>query len=183
MGELRPDRRQEHTVQLSNRVHLSSTQTTYRRCKGQAEKNGEIPQVNQTCNVVGNANEHGLVIGESTFGGVPQLGQQPDAIVDHGSLICLALQRSTTAREAIAVMNDLMDTCECASSGESFSIADRIGEVWLMEVIGRGDTYGKKGAVWVAHRIPDGCVSAHANQARIATFPRDDPDHCLDAPM
>jgi dipeptidase len=89
---------------------------------------------------------------------------------------------NTTAREAIAVMNDLMDTCGCASSGESFSIADRIGEVWLMEVIGRGDTHGKKGAVWVACRIPDGFVSAHANQARIATFPRDDPDHCLHAP-
>jgi hypothetical protein len=75
MGELRPDRRQEHTgtVQISNRVHLSSTQTTYRRRKGQAEKNGEIPQVNQTYNVVGNANEHGLVVGESTFGGSPNL--------------------------------------------------------------------------------------------------------------
>jgi dipeptidase len=167
MGELRPDRRQEHTVQLSDRVHLSSTQTTYRRCKRQAEKNGEIPQVNQTCNVVGNADECGLVIGDSTFGGVPQLGQQPDAIVDCGSLICLALQRSTTAREAITVMNDLMDTCGHASSGESFSIAGRIGEVWLMEV---------------ACRIPDGHVSAHANQARIATFPRDDPDHCLYTP-
>jgi dipeptidase len=182
MGELRPDRRQEHAVQLSNRVHLSSTQTAHRRCKGQAEKNGEIPQVNQTHNVVGEANECGLVIGESTFGGVPPLGQQPDAIVDCGSLIYLALQRSTTAREAIAVMNDLMDTHGHASSGESFSIADQIGEVWLMEVIARGDTCGKKGAVWVACRIPDGHVSAHAYQARIATFPRDVPDHCLHAP-
>jgi dipeptidase len=143
---------------------------------------GEIPQVNQTYNVVGNSNEYGLVIGESTFGGVPQLGQQPGAIIDYGSLIYLALQRCKTAREAISVMDDLMETYGYASSGESISIADRTGEVWLMELIGRGDTYGKKGAVWVAYRIPDGYVTAHANQARITTFPRDKPDHCLYTP-
>ncbi|KAL3919020.1 MAG: hypothetical protein SGARI_007304, partial [Bacillariaceae sp.] len=76
-------------------------------------------------------------------------------------------------------MADLMDAHGYASEGESFSIGDASGEVWLMEVVGRGPSYGKKGAVWVARRVPDGYVTAHANQARITTFPRDDPDNCL----
>jgi dipeptidase len=140
---------------------------------------GEIPQVNQTYNVVGNGNEYGLVIGESTFGGVQELAHQPGAIIDYGSLIYLTLQRSKTARDAIKTMNHLMDTYGYASQGESLSIADATGEVWIMEIIGRGDTYGKLGAVWVAFRIPDGYISAHANQARITTFPRDEADFCM----
>jgi dipeptidase len=99
--------------------------------------------------------------------------------MDYGSLIYITLQRSRTVPEAIHTMVDLMDTYGYASGGESFSLADRSGQVWMMEVIGRGNTYGKKGAVWVAMRIPDGAVAAHANQARITTFPRDDPDTCL----
>ena len=129
--------------------------------------------------MVGNGNEHGLVIGESTFGGTSKLAQQPGAIIDYGSLIYLTLQRSKTARQAIQTMNELMDAYGYASEGESISIADATGEVWIMEVIGRGDTYGTKGAVWVAQQIPDGYMTAHANQARITTFPRDDPEHCL----
>jgi dipeptidase len=141
---------------------------------------GEIPQVNQTFNVIGNGNERGLVIGESTFGGVEQLSKQSGAIVDYGSMIYLTLQRASTAREAIQTMSDLMDTYGYYSEGESISIADSTtGEVWIMEVIGRGDSYGKKGAVWVAQKVPDGMITAHANQARITTFPRDDPDNCL----
>ena len=94
---------------------------------------------------------------------------------DYGS----TLQRSKTAKEALMVMVNLMDRYGYASGGESFSLADRSGDVWMMEVIGRGsDYYGEKGAVWVAQKIPDGAVAAHANQARIRTFPRDDPDHC-----
>ena len=99
--------------------------------------------------------------------------------MDYGSLIYITLQRSKTAREAIHTMVELMDKYGYASEGESFSIADRAGEVWIMEVIGRGTSYGKVGAVWVARRVPPGYVTAHANQARIRTFPRDDPDHCL----
>lgn len=135
--------------------------------------------MDETYNVVGNGNEHGLVIGESTFGGVPQLAQQAGAIMDYGSLIYVTLQRSKTAREAISTMSRLMDTYGYASEGESFSIADASGDVWIMEVIGRGDKYGTKGAVWVARKVPDGYITAHANQARITTFPRDDPDNCL----
>lgn len=144
---------------------------------------GEIPQVNQTFNVIGNGNERGLVIGESTFGGVEPLAKQTGAIIDYGSMIYLTLQRASTAREAIQTMSDLMDTHGYYSEGESISIADSTtGEVWIMEVIGRGDSYGKKGAVWVAQRVPDGMITAHANQARITTFPRDDPENCLYAP-
>jgi dipeptidase len=145
---------------------------------------GQIKEVNYTYNVVGNSNEHGLVIGESTFGGVPELSgikqqQALGAILDYGSLIYITLQRAKTALEAIHTMDSLLNEYGYASSGESFSISDRSGVVWMMELIGRGDTYGKLGAVWVATRIPDGYVAAHANQARTTTFPRDDPENCL----
>jgi dipeptidase len=129
-------------------------------------------------NVVGNGNDRGLVIGETTFGGVPMLAwNQSGAILDYGSLIYIALQRCQIATDAITLMADLMDTYGYASGGESFSITDAIsGEVWIMEVISRGNNYGKRGAVWVAQRIPDGAVAAHANQARITTFARESPD-------
>jgi dipeptidase len=142
---------------------------------------GVISEVNRTFNVVGNSNEFGLVIGESTFGGVPMLAwNQSGAILDYGSLIYITLQRARTARQAIHVMSNLLDTYGYSSGGESFSIADHFtGDVWYMEVISRGNTYGKKGAVWVAQRLPDGAVSAHANHARITQFPRNDPKNCL----
>jgi dipeptidase len=144
---------------------------------------GEITEVNTTFNVVGNSNEYGLVIGESTFGGVPELAGSKQiealgAVLDYGSLIYITLQRAKTALEAINTIDELLNTYGYASSGESFSIADRSGAVWMMELIGRGDTYGKLGAVWVAQKIPDGYVGAHANQARITTFPRNDPSNC-----
>ncbi len=107
--------------------------------------------------------------------------------MDYGSMIYITLQRARTAREAIRVMADLADTYGYASEGESFSIADA-DEAWIMEVIGKGfepDGKGgnaRKGIVWVARRIPDGYVSGHANQARITTFPLDDPDNCLYSP-
>jgi len=141
---------------------------------------GKIPEVNKTYNVVGNANEHGLIIGESTFGGVPVLAwNQTGAVMDYGSLIYITLQRAKTVQEAIHTMVDLMDKHGYASGGESLSLADRSGQVWMMEMIGRGSDYGRKGAVWVAVKIPDGMVASHANQARITTFPRDDPENCL----
>jgi len=101
------------------------------------------------------------------------------AILDYGSLIYVTLQRAKTSREAIHTMVDLLDTYGYASpAGESFSIADRItGEAWLMEFVGRRDE--QKGVVYVARRIPDGMIAAHANLARITTFPRNDPDNCI----
>jgi len=129
---------------------------------------GKIPQAPVTYNVVGNMNEHQVAIGETTYGGRRELGNQPGAIIDYGSLMYLALQRSTTAREALKVMTELMAEYGYASSGESFSVMDK-NEAWIFEMIGKGE--GNKGAIWVARRIPDGYVCAHANQARITTFP------------
>lgn len=125
---------------------------------------GEIPQPERTYNVVGNINEHQVAIGESTWGGREELVDTTgNSIIDYGSLIQIALERSKTAREAIQVMTDLVDKYGYASSGESFSIADK-NEVWVMELIGKG---AEKGAVWVAVRIPDNAISGHANEPRI----------------
>ncbi|MCM1319593.1 MAG: C69 family dipeptidase [Muribaculaceae bacterium] len=125
---------------------------------------GEIPEVAHTYNVVGNMNEHQLIIAESTWGGRAECEDTTgQAIIDYGSLIYITLQRAKTAREAIDIMADLVDKYGYASSGESFSIADK-DEVWVMELIGKG---AEKGAVWIAVRIPDGAISGHANQPRI----------------
>ena len=136
---------------------------------------GKIKQVPHTFAVVGLMNEHQVAMGETTYGGRPGL-VDTTAFVDYGSLMFLTLQRARTAREAIQVMGDLVAEYGYYSLGESFSIADK-NEVWIMDMIGKGP--GNKGAVWVARRIPDGYVSAHANQARITTFPLDDPENCL----
>ena len=136
---------------------------------------GLIPQVRHTYQRVGNMNEYQLIIAETTYGGRAEL-EDPKGIMDYGSLIYITLQRAKTAREAIQTIVDLANTYGYASSGESFSIADT-NEAWIMELIGKGPQ--DKGIVWVARRIPDGYVSGHANQARITTFPWDDPENCL----
>ena len=129
---------------------------------------GEIPEAPVTYNVVGNINEHQVAITETTFGGRHELApKDPMGGIDYVSLMALGLQRAKTAREAIKVMTDLVARYGYSSEGESFSIADP-NEVWIMEMIGKGDE--KKGAVWVAVRIPDDCISAHANQSRIHKF-------------
>lgn len=148
---------------------------------------GEIPQVPYTYNVIGNMNEHQVIIGETTWGGL-ELLQDKSAILDYGSLIYITLQRATTAREAIEIFTSLVAEYGYASSGESITIADK-NEAWILEIIAKmpkaatkGGANLNKGAVWVAIRIPDGCISAHANCARITTFPQNDPDNCLYAP-
>lgn len=143
---------------------------------------GQIPQVPHTYQTVGNMNEHQLIIGETTYGGRSELWDST-GVMDYGSLIYIALQRARTAREAIRVIVDLADTYGYYSSGESFSIADK-DEVWVMDLIGKGMKMenGKnvrKGIVWVARRVPDGYICAHANQSRISTFPLDDPENCM----
>lgn len=139
---------------------------------------GQIPQVAQTYSTIGNMNEYQLIIGETTYGGRSEL-KDPKGIMDYGSLIYITLQRAKTAREAIDCIVELANTYGYASSGESFTIADK-EEIWIMELIGKGPD--NKGIVWVARRIPDGYISAHANQARITTFPLNDPENCLYAP-
>ena len=139
---------------------------------------GYIPEIANTYQRVGNMNEHQLIIGETTYGGRPEL-EDPKGIMDYGSLIYVALERAKTAREAIKVVVDLANTYGYYSSGESFSIADT-EEVWVMDLIGKGPD--NKGIVWVARRVPDGYICAHANQARISTFPLNDPENCMYAP-
>ena len=136
---------------------------------------GQIEQARQTYNVIGNMNEFQVTIGETTFGGRPEL-VDTTGIIDYGSLIYLGLQRSRTAREAIKVMTELVQEYGYYSSGESFTIADP-DEIWIMEMIGKGP--GVKGAVWVAVRVPDDCISAHANHSRIHTFDMNDKDNCM----
>lgn len=138
----------------------------------------DIPQPTVTYNTVGNVNEHQLMISETTYGGRSEL-VDPNGKMDYGSMIYLALQRCKTAREAILLMADLANTWGYASSGESFSICDP-NEAWIFEIIGKGE--GNKGIVWVARRIPDGYVCAHANHARITQFPKNDPENCMYSP-
>ena len=128
---------------------------------------GKIRQIAHTYSVIGNMNEHQVAIGETTYGGIDGM-VDTSAIIDYGRLIYITLQRAKNAREAIKTMSDLVTEYGYASSGESFSISDP-NEVWIFEIIGKGP--GNKGAIWVARRIPDGYVCAHANQARIQTFP------------
>ena len=141
-----------------------------------------IPQVAKNYSTVGNMNENQVIIAETTYGGREELVDET-GLMDYGSLIYITLQRATTAREAIDIMVELANTHGYASSGESFSVADE-NEAWIFEIIGKGTKMvdGKnvnKGIVWVARRIPDGYICAHANQARISTFPLNDPENCI----
>ena len=143
---------------------------------------GEIDQVAHTYQTVGNMNEKQVIITETTWGGREELMDRRGRI-DYGSLIYIALQRASTAREAIQISVDLANEHGYASEGETFSIADK-NEAWIMELIGKGTRIrngvnADKGIVWVALRVPDGAICAHANQARIGAFPLHDPDNCL----
>ena len=138
---------------------------------------GEIPEAPVTYTVIGQINEYQVSITETTFGGRAELDGKYEGI-DYVSLMTLGLQRSRTAREAIQVMTSLVEKYGYASEGESFSIADP-NEIWIMEMIGKGP--GRKGAVWVAIRIPDDCIAAHANQSRIHKFNLKDKDNVIAA--
>ena len=135
-----------------------------------------IPQVPHTYAVMANRlNEHQVGTSETTFGGREEL-RNPEGGLFYSTLMHLALQRSTTARQAIVVMGELLEAFGYNATGESFSVCDP-KEAWIMELIGKGP--GVKGAVWVARRVPDGYISCHTNKARIGTFPLDDPENCL----
>ena len=138
-------------------------------------KEGKIKQVPHTYAVIGLMNEFQLSIGETTFDGRKEL-QNKDGLLHYWTLMNLTLERAKTAREAIDVIADLVEKYGYASTGETFSIADP-NEVWIMEIIGTGK--GGKGAIWVARKIPDGYISAHANMSRIGEFPLDSPKVCL----
>lgn len=136
---------------------------------------GEIPEVAHTYNVIGQVNEHQLSIMETTFGGREEL-TDTTGLLDYGSLMYVTLQRARTAREAIDVWTSLVETYGYRSEGESITIADP-NDVWVLEMVGKGP--GRKGAVWVARRLPEDCITGHANQARITRFPLKDPKNCV----
>jgi dipeptidase len=139
------------------------------------EVRGSIPQPDRTLGVVGLMNEYQVAIGETTTGGRRELVDR-EGQIDYDALIWLTLQRARSAREAIRIIDDLARTYGYRSSGETFSIADK-DEAWLMELIGKGP--GRNGIVWVAARVPDGYLTAHANMSRITSFPMDDPENWL----
>jgi dipeptidase len=136
---------------------------------------GIIEQTGETYAVLGNINEHQVCITESTFGGRKEL-IDTTGVLDYGNLIYVTLQRAKTAKEALLVMTELVEEYGYCSSGETFSIADP-NEIWIMEMIGKGPDI--KGAVWVALKLPDDCISAHSNHSRITTFPLNDRANCL----
>ena len=138
---------------------------------------GQIPQVAQTFQTMGNMNQHQLIIAETTWGGREEQVNE-DGVMDYGSLIYVTLQRARTAREAISTIVELANSYGYPSEGETFSIADT-EEAWIMDLVGKGK---EKGIVWVARKVPDGYICAHANQCRITRFPLDDPQNCLYAP-
>ena len=139
---------------------------------------GDIHQIPRTFQTVGNMNEKQLIIGETTWGGREEQAD-PTGIMDYGSLIYITLQRAATARAAIDTIVSLANRYGYPSEGETFSIVDK-NEAWVMDLVGKGSS--EKGIVWVARRIPDGYICAHANQARITRFPLNDPQNCLYAP-
>ena len=139
------------------------------------EYHGEIPEASVTYNVIGNINEFQLSIGETTYGGREEM-VDTTGILDYGSLIYVTLQRAKTAREAISVMTSLVEKYGYCSEGETFSICDP-NEAWIMEMMGTGP--GSKGVVWVAMRIPDNAICAHANQSRIGKFDMKDKKNVL----
>lgn len=136
---------------------------------------GEIPEAPETYNVIGNINEYQVTIGETTYGGREEM-RDSTGILDYGSLIYVALQRSKTAREAIKVMTSLVEKYGYNSGGETFTICDP-NEAWIMEMMGKGP--GSRGAVWVAIRIPDNAICGHANQSRIRTFNQKDKENVM----
>ncbi|PTL32711.1 peptidase C69 [Prevotella sp. oral taxon 376] len=139
------------------------------------EYHGEIPEASVTYNVIGNINEYQVTIGETTYGGRKEMVDST-GLLDYGSLIYITLQRSRSAREAISVMTTLAETYGYNSSGETFTICDA-NEAWIMEMMGKGP--GSKGIVWVAMRVPDNAICAHANQSRIGKFDMNDKKNVL----
>lgn len=136
---------------------------------------GQYRQVASTYSVVGLINERQVALGETTTGGRREL-RNSEGMLDYDGLMWLTLQRAGSAREAIAVIDALCTEYGYGSGGETIAIADK-NEAWVLEIIGKGE--GEMGALWVAARVPEGCISASANMARIGAFPMDDPDNWL----
>ena len=142
---------------------------------GRGAVRGYIPQVEYTYDVIGHINEKQVSIVETTFDGRLEL-QNPEGLLDYFTMMYLGLERAATARGAIIIMTDLLQEYGYCSTGETITVCDK-NEAWILEIIGKGP--GVKGAVWVAVRIPDDCICAHANLSRIRQFPLRDPKNCM----
>ena len=164
-------------LRVAGGTHASGTMVDVKAWEDD-EVRGQVKQAERTYTVVNLMNENQVSLTETTTGGRVEL-VNPDGLLDYDGLMLLVLQRARTAREAIGLVDSLCREYGYASSGESFSIADK-DEAWLMELIGKGP--GSKGIVWVAARVPDGCITAHANMSRITTFPTDDPENWMHSP-
>ncbi|MDR3618268.1 MAG: C69 family dipeptidase [Paludisphaera borealis] len=164
-------------LRIAGGTHAPGTMVDVRGWEDNEDR-GKIPQAERTYTVVGLVNEHQLSLGETTTGGRPELRNKKGQL-DYDALMVLVLQRAKTAREAITLVDSLCREYGFGSSGETFSIADK-NEAWIMELIGKGPDV--KGIVWVAAKVPDGCITAHANLSRITTFPLNDPDNWLYSP-
>ena len=140
---------------------------------------GEIPEAEETYNVIGNMNEWQVTIGETTYGGREEMVDST-GIIDYGSLIYIGLQRAKSAREAIKIMTSLVETYGYYSEGETFTICDP-DEAWILEMQGCGPdrSKSKERVVWVAWRIPDNAICGHANQSRIGKFPLKDKENVM----
>ncbi len=167
----------EWLYQLGNQPaadHQPGDSISYKSGRNQVE--GKIHQVSHTYAVIGfQMNEHQLAVGETTFTGRGELWNH-SKYLQYWHLMRLALERAKTAREGVEVITAIVEQYGYGSEGESFSLVDP-NEAWILEMIGTGD--GGEGAVWVARKIPDGMISAHANMARIGEFPLDDPENCV----
>ncbi len=166
-----------HLMYLPAAEHEEGEWTEVKTWERKSEP-ARVRQVARTYAVYNLMNEHQLTIGETTNGGRKEL-RNKDGGLHYSELITLALQRCRTAREAVLTIAALAEEYGYRDSGETFSIADP-KEVWMMDIVGKGP--GTKGVIWVAARVPDGYISAHANMSRISTFPMDDPDNWLHAP-
>ena len=140
---------------------------------------GTIPQVRHTYRYLDTAypcmNEKQLAMGETTIGGRDTL-QNKKGLFLIEELQRIALERCTTAREAIALMGSLAEKYGYGDSGECLTVADP-SEVWIFEIFGAGPK--KVGAVWAAQRIPDDEIAVSANISRIDRIDLSDRDHFM----
>ena len=145
-------------------------------------RKGEIPEVASTYAYLSTAypclNEKQLAIGETTIYGRKEL------INDQGLFLIeelekIALERCSTARQAIALIGSLAEEHGYADLAECITIADK-REVWQLEIAGSGP--GKPSALWVAQRIPDDHVGIAANIPRISEVDFNDHDYFMTSP-
>ncbi len=162
------------TAIYDGRMHTQTPQDSTKMYR-----KGVIPQVRHTYRYLDTAypclNEKQLAMGETTIGGRDTLRNRQGMFTIE-ELQRIALERCTSAREAIRLMGQLVKQYGYGDSGECLTIADK-NEVWIFEVFGEGPK--KIGGVWAAQRIPDDEIAVSANISRIGRLNLNDPDHFM----